>query len=377
MLRHAQHEWFLFYEIFTHPEPVEGYISICYELGIAMSRLPFFNSSPFASACPPKLKRAKTGSESLGRVEKSYNFGLLLIFLSTNFTYVVSADKKIASVNQKKINKPVPKNKRMRVDGIKAVVRGSSGADLILESELRRPKLDGTPNTLDSSITNSLIKQEADRLHITQTPEENQKQYEMIAQNNKKTVKELDEMVMQAGFTPQEARKEFGQINAVNSLLGWKVGGMVVPESEVRAYYEENPEYESAAYQIQMVVVPFSSTQTREQQLTQLQTLANAQDPNGVLNWIEPFWVNEEDLAADKKFITELEPGQISLPKEVFNGFQMFRLVAKKEKRLKTFDDRYGQIVSILRQPKYNELMTKFQQELKDNASIIIFDLPE
>lgn len=278
--------------------------------------------------------------------------------------------------DQKKINNPTPKNKKIRVDGIKAVVRGSAGTDLILESELRRSKLDGSPNTLDSAITNALIKQEADRLHITQTPEENQKQYEMIAQNNKKTVKELDEMVIQAGFTPQEARKEFGQINAVNSLLGWKMGGMAVPESEVIAFYEENPEYESAAYQIQMVVVPFSSSQTREQQLVQLQAVANAGDPNGVLNWPDGFWVNEEDLAADKKFIAQLEVGQISLPKEVFNGFQLFRLAAKREKRLKTLDERYGHIVSFLRQPRYTQLMNTFQKELMDNASIIIFDLP-
>lgn len=281
----------------------------------------------------------------------------------------------IFSADQKVVVKPVQK-KKIRVDGVKAVVRGSSGTDLILESELRRPKLDGSPNTLDSSITNALIKQEADRLHITQTPEENQKQYEMIAQNNKKTVKELDEMVIQAGFTPQEARKEFGQINAVNSLLGWKMGGMAVPESEVIAYYEENPEYESGAYQIQMMVVPFSSSQTREQQLAQLQIVANAGDPNGVLNWPDAFWVNEEDLAADKKFIAQLEVGQISLPKEVFNGFQLFRLAAKRPKRLKTLDERYGHIVSFLRQPRYTQLMNTFQKELMDNASIIIFDLP-
>lgn len=290
------------------------------------------------------------------------------LFLFLIFSAVNAADTK-------QLVKPVQK-KRIRVDGVKAVVRGSSGTDLILESELRRPKLDGTSNTLDGSITNALFKQKADEYHITPSPEENQKQYEMIAQNNKKTVKELDEMVMQAGFTPTEARKEFGQINAVNSLLGYKVGSVVVPESEVIAYYEEYPEYESAAYQIQMVVVPFSATQTHGEQLVQLQTLANANDPNGVLSWIEPFWVNEEDLAADKKFITQLETGQISLPKEVFNGFQLFRLVAKRAKRLKTLDERYGHIVSLLRQPKYNELMNKFQNDLKDNASVIIFDLP-
>ena len=299
-------------------------------------------------------------------------YSLLLFAVSA----VYSADKKPLPLAPKKETQLAPKPKRIRVDGIKAVVRASAkGADLILESELNRPKLDGTRNTLDGAITNSLMRQKAEHdYNMAAAPEETEKQYEMIASNNGKTKKQLDEMVMQAGFTPAEARKEFAQINTVNSLLGYKMGSMVVPESEVVAYYEENPEYEPAAYQIQMALVPFSTTQTRDEQLAQLQALANAQDPRGVLHWADAFWVNEDDLAADKKFITQLSPGQISLPKELFNGFQMIRLVAKRAKRLKTLDERYGQIVNLLRQPKYNELMGTFQKELMDNASIIIFD---
>lgn len=307
----------------------------------------------------------RLGNERVG-------YYLVLLFFVT-LAYPV--DKK-PMPTPKKETPTTSKPKRVRVDGIKAVFRGSKGADLILESELNRPKLDGTRNTLDSALTNLAFAQKADEYHITPSPEETEKQYEMIARNNNKTKKELDEMVIQAGFTPAEARKEFAQINAVNSLLSYKISGnMVVPESEVVAYYEENPEYEPAAYQIQIALVPFSATQSRPEQLAQLQTLANAKDPNGVINWGEAFWVNEDDLAADKKFITQLSAGEISLPKEVFNGFQMIRLVAKRSKRLKTLDERYGQIVNLLRQPKYNELMGTFQKELMDNASIIIFDV--
>ena len=227
---------------------------------------------------------------------------------------------------------------------------------------------------MQDTLTNLAFSQEARRYHINPTPEEIEKQYEMIAHNNNKTVKELDEMVKQAGFTPQEARKEFGQINAVNGLINYKVtGNMVVPESEVIAYAEENPEYEPAAYQIKVIIIPFSATQSHSEQFAQLQMLANAKDPNGVLNWADAFWVNEEDLAADKKFIAKLVPGEISLPKEVYNGFEMFRLIAKRAERLKTLDERYGQIVNTLRRPKYSELMAQFQKDLMDNASIIIF----
>lgn len=283
------------------------------------------------------------------------------------------------AVDTKQVSKPQPpkKSKRVFVDGIQAVFRGSEGVDLVLASEVNRPRLDGSVASLQDSLTNLAFAQEARRYKIFPTPEEIEKQYEMIANSNKKTVKELDAMVMQAGFTPAEARKEFAQINAVNSLINYKVtGNMVVPESEVVAYYEENPEYDPASYLIQTTVVPFSAVQSRAEQLAQLQTLANAGDPKGILNWADELWINEEDIAADKKFLTELSVGEISLPREVFNGFQLFRLSKKKQQRLKTLDERYGQIVTILRRPKYTELMNKFQKELMDNASVIIFNLP-
>lgn len=294
---------------------------------------------------------------------------ILLLFYGTSY----AVDKKIVS-------KPLPvkKPKKVFVDGINAVFRGSEGVDLVLASEVNRPRLDGSMATLQDSLTNLAFAQEARRYKIFPTPEEVEKQYEMIAHNNHKTIKELDAMVMQAGFTPAEARKEFAQINAVNSLINYKVtGNMVVPESEVIAYYEENPEYEAAAYLVETVLVPFSTVQSRTEQLAQLQALANAGDPNGILNWAEGLWINEEDIAADKKFLTELNIGDISLPKEVFNGFQLFRVVQKKAQRLRTLDERYGQIVNILRRPKYTELMNNFQKELMDNASVIIFDVPK
>ena len=61
----------------------------------------------------------------------------------------------------------------------------------MLSSELKRPKLDGTPNNLQDTLTNLAFTQEARRYHIFPTPEETEKQYEMIAHNNNKTTKEL------------------------------------------------------------------------------------------------------------------------------------------------------------------------------------------
>ncbi len=277
-----------------------------------------------------------------------------------------------ANVKTEKQKKPL-----IFIDGIKAVVRGSEGTDLVMSSELQRLKLDGSPNTLEDTVTNLAMFNEAKKYHLLPTPEEIDKQWMMMAQSNHKTPKELDDMVIVAGFTPQEARNEFAQMNAVNSLVSFKVtGNLIVPEADVVAYYNENPEIEFANFYVEYAFVPFSFTKTKEEQLKQWQSIARKKDPQHLLKWQEPFWIRENELAIDKKFISQLAVGEISQPVQTFDGFEFFRLINKKEECLKPLDERYGQIVNILRKPKFMELMDTFQKGVRDSVSVIYFDLP-
>ena len=261
------------------------------------------------------------------------------------------------------------------LDGVKAVFRGSHGTDLVMASELERPKLDGSPTNLQEILNELALAQEAKKYRLWPSPEEVEKQLRMVAQSNKKTPKELDELFIATGYTPQEGMNSFAQINAVNSLVGFKItANLIVPESEVIAYYNENPEYEPAAYHIEHTIIPFATN--KEQQLKQLQAVVRTNDAKHSLAWEASFWINQDDLAADKQFITQLKVGQISQPQEVYGGFELFRLVNMHEARLKPLDERYGQIVTLLRKPKYGELMAQFQKELLDSASIILFDVP-
>lgn len=263
------------------------------------------------------------------------------------------------------------------MDGIKAVARASEGASLIIASDLNRPKLDGSKNSLTQMVNNAVLENEAIKYRLIPTPEETEKQYGMIAQSNNKTIKQLDEMVALAGITPQEARREFSQMNAINSLIGFKVtGSLIVPESEVIAYYNDHPELEAASYYIDYVFVPFNQNQTPEEQLKQLEITVRQNDPGHLLRWGQPFWIQENAIATEKAFIMQLMPGQISTPLMTSNGFELYRLHVKKAERIKPLEERYSEIVNILRKPKYLELLNKFQQGLLENVSIIYFDIP-
>src|SRR5439155_22881496 len=99
-------------------------------------------------------------------------------------------------------------------------------------------------------------------------------------------------MVQGAGWLPEEAREEFRLITDVNQIESFKIySQMIVPEREIIAYYEEHPEFEEAAYQIQRVVIPYDFEREVEEQKTQL--LIDLKRHNIQLNWSEPFWIED------------------------------------------------------------------------------------
>ena len=51
--------------------------------------------------------------------------------------------------------------------------------------------------------------------------------------------------------------------------------------------------------------------------------------------------------------------------------FELLRLIEKAPEHNKTLDERYRDIVDILRRPKYEELMQKYRDQLMKQVSII------
>jgi hypothetical protein len=263
------------------------------------------------------------------------------------------------------------------VDGIRAVVIGPERRDLVKASELNLTNLDGSRPSLDSIVTNIVYEHEARRFHLWPSEEEQTKQLRMIGQMNNKSEKEVENLFIATGRTPQEGRRAFAQLNAINSLMSFKVpGGSMVTDSEIERYYNEHPEMEPTAYYVQRAFVPFSRTKSKQQQFDALQALAGKKESPQNLKWQEPFWIKESDLSQDKLFITQLPIDQLSQPIGIDNGFEFFSVLQKQQERIKPLEDRYSEIASLLRQPKYSSFMANLKNELFDKVSIIYFDVP-
>ncbi|MFC1845522.1 hypothetical protein ACFLX2_00165 [Candidatus Dependentiae bacterium] len=259
------------------------------------------------------------------------------------------------------------------IDRIEAVVFGHEGTAIVTKSEVDRMTLDGQYRTVDDVIFEKLVFEEAKKFRITVDENDINRYLANVQRENNLSLDDLKAMFSSAGYTYQEGRAQLGVMFAVNSVMDFKIRSrLIVLESDVQDYYNAHPMYEEAALQLQRAVIPFDTAVTHTQQKAKIENQMKAGRVVGV-NWSTTFWINKDDLAAEKKFIVSMKPGQVSRPKEIAEGFEIFKLVAFRPRRLVLLEDRYREIADVLRRPRYDQLFADFKKELFEASSIVRF----
>lgn len=264
---------------------------------------------------------------------------------------------------------------RYLVDTIRVVIFGEEETDIITESDLKRPSLEGAMRSKDDIILERLIYLDAKKFKVLPDEETIDRHLQAVQREHNLTLDQLKQMFKNAGYTYEQGRQQFSVMTTINSMLDLKIRSrLIVPERDVLKYYNEHPERQEAAYFIEKAFVPFSSIESKQTLKKRLTAFAKHEGPFNDIAWSEPFWISDSDLADDKKFIALLNVDQISMPQETDGGFELLRLKEKKEERLKSLEDRSQEIGTILRQPRYEQLFNEYKKELFDNASIVYFD---
>ena len=278
---------------------------------------------------------------------------------------------------QAKKTAPQPaKSEKIRLDGIQSVVFGKEATTIITESDLRRPGLDGSLRSLDDIELEALMYQDATAKKMLPDEEAIDRHLNTVRkENNDMSLDQLKQVFKSAGYSYDEGRQQFKIMTAVNNVLDFMIRSrLLVPEKDVRAYYEAHPMYQEESYKVERAFVPFSATISKDVLYDKLVAYAHGTQPSFVIEWSTPFWVQENDLAQDKKFITSLNVGQISEPVEISGGFELFRLREKREYRQQPFEERYAEIAQELRKPRYEKLFDECKTSLFSASSIVRFD---
>lgn len=261
------------------------------------------------------------------------------------------------------------------LDAIEAVVHAPEGSKVITRAEVERPSLDGRPRTLEDLIYESLMLLDAKKFKMEPDEEMIDKHLASVQRENNITLEDLKKLFKSSGYSFEEGREQFGIISIVNNILDFKIRSrVVVPEKDVLAYYNANPENHDAASLIQHAVVSFSREQSKQEQQDEIQRFVRNNEGIVYIRWEEPFWIEHSELAEDKKFITRLGQGAISDPHEAADGFELFRVQEIRDAKLKTMEERYRSIVDVLRKPKYDQMLNDYRKELMSQASVVYFN---
>jgi hypothetical protein len=267
------------------------------------------------------------------------------------------------------------KKDRYIIDSIIAVVPSPEGNKVITQSELDRPAIDGTMRNKQELVRNARLHNKAREYGMLPSEADIDDHLNTIKRENKMSHDDLVKLFDSAGYNFAEGREQLGEMSAISTFMSVKVHTrLLVPEREIRAYYDEHPEYLEPQFELQRGLMPFDMNISREEQLEKIEATLRAGKSVPNIVWGDAFWIDLADLAEDKKFITQMQPGEVRLSQELMDGFEFFKLLNLHDRRLKSFEERYNEIANILRRPRADRMFSELEQQLEATMPVIYME---
>jgi len=252
---------------------------------------------------------------------------------------------------------------RIVIDEIIVRVNGVN----LLRSELLMPRIvnEGRPFSLDEAILEELLFQRAGQMHMLPSTADIERHLVTFKIQNHLTElsdKEFENELKQHGFSLPMYKNQLGRMIAVENVKRAEISEkIVVTSQEVEDYYNKNPRYTKEQYHLKLRTIPVAKMAEKD-------VLLLPTDPY----WEDLGWIEKKDV--EKKFaaVFTMEKGQISEPIADGESNQFIMLVDKKERCLKTLNERYIEIERKLQQEKKETFVGTFEQELKEKATIVV-----
>lgn len=294
-----------------------------------------------------------------------------------------SKDQKMVAEKSTRKNEKVAKKEmnaeRVYLDGIACAVNGPERCEIFCESDKYRHGLapmmaKNDTEKLELFAFNELVYQNWLQIMDRQKMDPNDNTIvnnyiDGLCRQNNWSMNDLEKILAQSGYTLQDGIKELKKMYAVNYMSEMKMQGVVVPENEIEAYYKAHPLYNEPSIKISHAFISYGQATTKEDLVKKL-----AKNGQGItIEWEEPFWLKESEMADHMKFLLSVDAGAIADPLETNGGFELFKIIVKKPRRLVSLKKRYNHIVAQLRHEKSSGLFKTYKNQLFDSASIVYF----
>ncbi|MBN2322141.1 MAG: peptidylprolyl isomerase [Spirochaetes bacterium] len=243
---------------------------------------------------------------------------------------------------------------------------------------------------LETLINNELLYQESLRGGY----EPNELKVEMQFSNIKGqfgTEDEFLEMLSQRGYTADSLREELGRVMAIDDYIGGEVAtGLDVTQTEVRGYYDENPNFfhEPEALKASHILAMVSDWTDEEQKKTayraindikkkvdkgeSFESLAKEHSdcPSGSQGGDLGYFQKGQMVKPFEDAAFALKVGEISGIVETRFGYHLIKLVDRRPERTVPFDEVKGDIEQYLGEQKVYAKLREIVERLKSEAKI-------
>jgi parvulin-like peptidyl-prolyl isomerase len=241
---------------------------------------------------------------------------------------------------------------RVIIDEILAYVEGKP----IFKSDVAQPRIakDGQRYTLDELVKEELWFQRAAKMHMLPAATDIDRQLSSFRiQNNFADLsdQEFENRLKEFGFSIKSYKAQLARLIAVDNVKRAEMSEKImVTTQEVESFYKDHPEY------------------TKEEYHLNISSIDNNNQPT---TWEDLGWVAREDIGDKFSVVFSMKAGDISQPIATdAKTKQVVKLVDKKEKRLRTLDERYGEIEQKLQKERSDVFVNHFEEELLSHASI-------
>ena len=239
----------------------------------------------------------------------------------------------------------------------------------ILKTDLERPRINSSPYSLESAITQELYFQEATRQKLVPSNLEVEKYIALYRSGNQ--LKDLSDeefakhLQEKEGFSIPEFKSEYARYVAVSNLMQIEVKNRVfITAQEVEDYYKKNPEWIDERYKLKTALISFQDAPT-EQDVLKIKKI----------DWVsQDDWIYKDNIAENMSVIFSLKKNEISKPIKTQYGYQLVQVIDKELRRKKTLQEAYIDVEKRLRAKKLDKFEDEYKQELKSKATVVHLD---
>jgi hypothetical protein len=269
---------------------------------------------------------------------------------------------------------------RQTVDKILAICYTPEGVSVIAQSDLR-PGIDGMPRQLKDIVLNRLMFLDNKKLKKSKEESETEQKADddrylaRIQKQFKLTHDDVVKLFKDMGYTFEEGMAELRSMRVIDGVLDIRVRSKVlIDKKDIEAYCEKNPTFHPAVYTVSIAAIPVDPRLTKAEQTEKIEQARKSPAELSGLDWSEPIEQSEADIASEKAFIKEVQPGDVIIFEETPQEIKLLKMISKKPAVLISCEERTKEVNNILGKQKFEKALEKYHEDLWAQAHVRYID---